>query len=88
MSTSVDLETAEISLDLDWMNQQGEWGMNATESKQGLTLADIQIGSYGEPPEFSDNMTGRPRGARARPDSYRIGGYSVRSKSEIWLDNA
>ena len=33
-------------------------------------------------------MTGRPRGAAKRPDSYRIGGYGVRTKSEIWLDNA
>ncbi len=78
----------EETLTLDWMERQGEWGMQATPGKQGLTLADIQIGSYGDPPEFSDNMTGRPRGATARKDSYRIGDYSVRSKSEIWLDNA
>ena len=45
-------------LQLDWMDQQGEWGMHATTSKQGLTLADIQMGSYGEAPDFSDNMTG------------------------------
>ena len=45
-------------------------------------------GDYGDTPEHSDNMTGRPRGAAARSDSYRIGGYSVRSKHEIWLDNA
>ncbi|MGE0622281.1 MAG: hypothetical protein AB7I04_03050 [Pseudomonadales bacterium] len=80
--------TREEPLKLDWMDRQGEWGMHATTSKQGLTLADIQIGSYGDAPDFSDNMTGRPRGAGARNNSYRIGGYSVRSKSEIWLDNA
>lgn len=92
MSEAVDSGTApvagEVELKLDWMDQQGEWGMHATTSKQGLTLADIQIGSYGETPEVSDNMTGRPRGATPRADSYRIGGYTVRSKSEIWLDNA
>ena len=88
MSEAIDLATAEVELDLSWMDRQGEWGTKVSPSKQGLTLADIQVGSYGDPPEFSDNMTGRPRGAGARPDSYRIGGYSVRSKSEIWLDNA
>ena len=88
MSEAIDLATAEIELDLSWMDRQGEWGTKALPSKQGLTLADIQVGSYGDPPEFSDNMTGRPRGAGARADSYRIGGYSVRTKNEIWLENA
>ncbi len=77
-----------LDMQLDWMDRQGEWGTQASPGKQGLTLADIQVGDYGETPEHSDNMTGRPRGAGARPDSYRIGGYSVRSKHEIWLDNA
>jgi hypothetical protein len=75
-------------LDLGWMQQRGEWGMHAAPSKQGLTLADIQIGGYGEPAERSDNQSGRPRGAAARPNAYRIGGYSVINKSEIWLENA
>jgi len=88
VSEAIDLATAEIELDLSWMDRQGEWGTKALPSKQGLTLADIQVGSYGDPPEFSDNMTGRPRGAGARADSYRIGGYSVRTKNEIWLENA
>lgn len=77
-----------FEMKLDWMSTQGEWDMHAQPSKQGLTLADIQTGSYGEIPEQSDNMTGRPRGAQARPDAYRIGGYSVHTKREIWLENA
>jgi len=75
-------------LNLDWLDRQGEWGSDANPGKQGLTLDDIQIGTYGEVPDESDNMTGRPRGAMARAEAYRIGGYSVRSKQEIWLDNA
>ncbi|MFU8813910.1 MAG: hypothetical protein ACNA7W_01100 [Pseudomonadales bacterium] len=78
----------EEPLDLGWMARQGEWGSHASGGKQGLTLADIQFGSYGDVPAHSDNMTGRPRGATARPQSYRIGNYSIRSKSEIWLENA
>ncbi|MEE2785387.1 MAG: ferritin-like domain-containing protein [Pseudomonadota bacterium] len=77
-----------LDMQLDWMDQQGEWGMEANPGKQGLTLADVQIGAYGDIPDESDNMTGRPRGAGARKDSYRIGGYAIRSKHEIWLENA
>jgi hypothetical protein len=82
------LRETSTELDLGWMRRRGEWGMRATPGKQGLTLADIQIGSYGEPAERSDNQTGRPRGAAARANAYRIGGYSVVNKSEIWLENA
>ena len=80
--------THPAELKLDWMSQQGEWDIHAQPTKQGLTLADIQQGSYGDPPDVSDNMSGRPRGAGARSDAYRIGGYSVRTKHEIWLENA
>ena len=79
---------AETTLDLSWMRQTGPWHTRAAPSKHGLTLADVAIGEYGEAPAQSDNQTGRPRGAAARAGSYRIGGYAVRSKSEIWLDNA
>lgn len=82
------MAAADSDLDLGWMARRGEWGTRATPSKQGLTLADIQIGAYGEPADHSDNQTGRPRGAAARPNAYRIGGYSVTHKSEIWLENA
>ena len=76
-------------LDLGWIDRQGEWGVKASaDGAKGLTLNDTQIGSYGDPPEESDNMTGKPRGAAARPNAYRIGGYQVRTKSDIWLTNA
>lgn len=81
-------QNTELDMQLDWMDRQGSWGAEASPGKQGLTLADIQVGDYGEVPDESDNMTGRPRGAGARSESYRIGGYSIRSKHEIWLDNA
>ena len=80
--------TAQEPLDLSWMKQRGEWGMRAQQGKHGLSLADIQIGSYGNPDQHSTNMTGRPRGAAERPAGYRIGGYQMRNKEDIWLDNA
>ena len=79
---------ADGELDLGWMERTGPWHTHAQPGKYGLTIADISIGGYGDVPDDSDNLTGRPRGAAARPSSYRIGGYSVRSKNDIWLDNA
>ena len=79
----------DYDLDLSWLDTRGEWGIKAApDPKRGMTLSSIEIGSYGEAPDTTDNMTGRPRGAAQRPDAYRIGGYGVRTKSEIWLDNA
>ncbi len=76
-------------LKLDWLDQQGEWGVKASaDGAKGLTLADTQIGSYGDPAPTSDNMTGKPRGAASRRDAKRIGAYQVRTKSDIWLVNA
>ena len=78
----------EYDLDTSWMQHMGEWGSHAEPGRRGLTMTEIQIGSYGEVPEQSTNMTGRPRGAGERAEAYRVGGYGVRSKSEIWLNNA
>ena len=76
-------------LDLSWIDTRGEWGIKATpDARKGLTLSDIQVGTYGDVPDRTDNMTGRPRGAASRPDGYRIGAYQVRTKSDIWLTNA
>ena len=82
------IKQPEYDLDTSWMAKMGEWGTRAEPGKRGLTLADIQIGSYGVVPEITENMTGRPRGAGVRGDAYRVGGYGVRNKYEIWLDNA
>ena len=57
----------EHELDTSWMDNMAEWGITAKPGKRGLTLADVQLGSYADLPEISDNMTGRPRGLhRAR----------------------
>ena len=56
----------QYDLDTSWMQHMGEWGMRAEPGKRGLTLTEIQIGSYGDVPELSKNMSGRPRGAGER----------------------
>lgn len=87
MSEAVEI-SKEHELDTSWMDKMGEWGVTAKPGKRGMTLADIQVGSYGELPKISDNMTGRPRGAGIRPEAYRVGAYTVHTLSEIWLENA
>jgi len=58
---------AEQELDLGWMDRTGPWDTRAEPGKYGLTIGDISIGEYGDAPAVSDNLTGRPRGAAARP---------------------
>jgi hypothetical protein len=89
MSEAAQSNTPQVhELDLAWMKQRGEWGTRAEPKKGALTLADIQVGSYGEPAMETDNMSGRPRGAAQRKDAYRIGAYQLRTKHDIWLHNA
>ena len=78
----------DYDLDLSWLDRRGEWGVRAEPDGHGLTLADIQVGSYGDAPDWSDNQTGKPRGSVSRPNAYRTGGYTVHTKSDIWLANA
>ena len=86
--TSSDTNGNLPDLDLGWMDQHGSWGTHAEPGKYGFTLADIQVGEYGQIPEESSNLTGRPRGSKPRANSMRLGGYTVRTKSDIWLENA
>lgn len=54
------------------LHRRGEWGTRAEPGKGGLSPGDIQIGSYAEPVDESDNQAGRSRGSVSRPDSFRI----------------
>ena len=78
----------QFELDLEWMDKHGPWETKATPSRRGYTLDDAMVDEYGDVPDESDNLTGRPRGAFPREGAMRIGSYQVRSKSEIWLDTA
>lgn len=72
---------------LDWLRKAEVWGTDADSdlSRGGLLLQDLP---GGEAPDESDNLTGRPRGARPRAVAPRVGNYRVRTKSDIWLRNA
>ena len=74
-------------LDLSWMDQTGERGINARPGRRGLTLEEINKSSYGRAPETSSQMTMAPRGAAPRVGVPRIG-YTIPAKGDIWSENA
>ena len=73
---------------LAWMNDTLEWGVRVEPGKHGMTMRNINVGSYGEVPEFSTDMSRRPRGASPVPGVPRTDFYALSSKVDIWSDNA
>ena len=74
---------------LDWLTARETFGSRVNSIVgEGVLLQDIDSGPFAQIPEWSDNMTGRPRGALVRPTAPKVGNYSVRTKSDIWLKNA
>jgi hypothetical protein len=74
-------------LDLSWMETTGERGMHAKPGRRGLTLEEINKGSYGVAPENAEDLTMAQRGSARAVGVPRIG-YHIRKKSDIWSDNA
>jgi hypothetical protein len=74
---------------LDWLQRPGTMGINPDFSTDagGLLLQNADMGAAAAVPEFSDNMTGRPRGAVERPNAPRVGNYPIRTKADVWLRN-
>ena len=73
-------------LDLSWMDTTGERGMRAHPGRRGLTLEEINKGSYGVAPENAEDLTMAQRGSARAAGVPRIG-YHIRKKSDIWSDN-
>jgi hypothetical protein len=68
-----------------------QWGTRApVHPRGGLTLGALNIGAYGEIPDFWDDRTRMPRGAFNPQGSAGapIGGYYLQHKSDFWADNA
>ena len=64
--------------DLGWMELNSEWGVKATPGKRGLTLDDINVGSYGViPKDASDSLSFAPRGADFDPAELPDMGYEL-----------
>jgi hypothetical protein len=81
-------ETAGEDLDLSWIDAPAaERGIRVVPGKRGLTLEDISVGSYGNPPETTRNQSGRMRGSAPRPDAQHVAAHWL-LKSESWSDSA
>ncbi|HYM16569.1 MAG TPA: ferritin-like domain-containing protein [Dehalococcoidia bacterium] len=74
-------------VDLSWMQNTGERGFWSKPGRRGLTLEEINKGSYGNAPDDADDQTMAPRGAARLAGVPRIG-YHVQKKSDIWSENA
>ena len=74
---------------LDWLQPRETLGatLEHSEEQGGLLLQNTDHGPFDQVPDYSDNMTGRPRGALRRPDAARVGNYPVRTKADVWLRN-
>jgi hypothetical protein len=74
---------------LDWMITREALGdsIEVDAERGGLLLQEIDRNEAAETSDWSNNMTGRPRGAIERPAAPRIGNYSIRTKSDVWLKN-
>ena len=74
-------------LDLSWLDPGTEWGIRAKPGRRGLTLDEINVGSYGEVPNEGDDWTMRPRGAASREAVPRTAHF-LREKADSWAQNA
>lgn len=74
--------------DLGWMHVTSEWGVRATPSKRGLTLTDINVGSYGViPDDASTSLCFAPRGADFDPAAMPRLDYELNTSAEAWAEN-
>lgn len=76
---------AGFQVDLSWMDVPTEWNTRAKPTKHGLTLEAINIGKYGDVPDYWHHQTEMPRGAVPIPGVEGMG-YSIFEKQEVWSD--
>ncbi|MEE9277194.1 MAG: hypothetical protein V3V06_02185, partial [Dehalococcoidia bacterium] len=72
---------------LNWMHVPTEWGVRAEIGKAGYTLANTNVGGYGEVPATWDDATMKPRGSHPFAGAEGMG-YAVFQKQEVWADSA
>ena len=81
-------EAAAPELSLDWMQHNLEWGVKVEPGKKGLTLGSLNVGIYGEIPEYHEDRTRALRGAYPGEERPFIANINLRHKRELWADNA
>jgi hypothetical protein len=79
-------EQPDLELDLRWLEADTEKGVAARPGKHGLTVDEIQIGTYGDLPEETRNYNSRPRGAARWPGAGRLG-LRWGEKQQSWSES-
>ncbi len=79
-------EQPELELDLKWLEADTEKGVAARPGKHGLTVEEIQVGSYGDLPDETSNYNARPRGAAPWPGAGRLG-LRWGEKTQSWSES-
>ncbi len=80
-------QTEPPALDLGWLDLDNTWGVRAKPGRRGLTLDEIEVGSYAAGDEDTSNQGLKPRGAAARRAAPKVG-HPYTSKAEVWSANA
>ena len=81
-------ESAAPDISLDWMEHNLQWGVKVEPGKKGLTLGSLNVGIYGEVPEYHEDRTRSLRGAHPGVERAFIANITLRHKRELWADNA
>jgi hypothetical protein len=78
------------NFDLGWMTANPDgWGHVVTPGPAGLGLRDVEIGHYGQVPEYgSSHGSMAPRGSFVPKNTPSLSMYDLNAKAEVWSDNA
>jgi hypothetical protein len=73
--------------DLRWMTVPTEWGIRARPSDpaMGLTIGDINVGTYGDVPDTWPHRSEIARGSYPKPAMEDMG-YTIFEKAVVWAD--
>jgi hypothetical protein len=73
--------------EFNWMKVPTEWGIRARPSDptMGLTIADINVGTYGDIPDVWHNRSEIARGSFPKPAMEDMG-YTIFEKAIVWAD--
>ncbi len=82
-----DPENPFVHAPLSILKTRSETGMHVTPGPEGLRIADINVGSYGEVPDTWKYENDCPRGAHPAPGMYIPASYTSFDKSEVWAEN-
>jgi hypothetical protein len=70
-----------------WMKVPTEWGIKvrASDPEMGLTIEDLNVGTYGDIPDVWTNRSEIARGSYPNPIVEDMG-YTIFDKAQIWAD--